>query len=85
LDLIVGWSGLPDSLETHGQSAVRDSTELHDCADLTDLTDLELMKAESLGWLQLDVGAYLHISDEIAIEVVITGVPQAGSAVLLLV
>jgi hypothetical protein len=85
VDLIVGWSGPPDSRETHGQSAVRGSTERHDCADLTDLTDLELMKAESLGWLQLDAGAYLHISDESAIEVVITGVPQAGSAVLLLV
>jgi len=45
---------------------------------------LESLKAESLGWLPLDAGAYLHISDDSAAEVVITGVPQAGSAVLLL-
>ena len=81
MDLIVGWSERPDSRETLGRLEVRDSAELD---DLVDLADLEGVKAESLGWLPLDAGAYLHISDESAIEVVITGVPQAGAAVLLL-
>jgi hypothetical protein len=79
VDLIVGWSELPDSRETLCRLEVRDSNELDD------LAQIELMKAESLGWLPLDAGAYLHISDESAVEVVITGVPQAGAAVLLLV
>ena len=79
MDLIVGWSELPDSREMLCRLEVRDSNELDD------LAQIELMKAESLGWLPLDAGAYLHISDESAVEVVITGVPQAGAAVLLLV
>jgi hypothetical protein len=79
VELIVGWSERPDSRATLGRLEVRDSTELDD------LAERELMNSESLGWLPLDSGAYLHISDESAVEVVITGVPQAGSAVLLLV
>ena len=82
MELIVGWSERPDSRETLGRLEVRGSAELD---DLVDLADLEGVKAESLGWLPLDSDAYLHISDESAVEVVITGVPQAGSAVLLLV
>jgi hypothetical protein len=82
VELIVGWSERPDSRATLGRLEVRGSAELD---DLVDLADLEGVKAESLGWLPLDSGAYLHISDESAVEVVITGVPQAGSAVLLLV
>jgi hypothetical protein len=79
VDLIVGWSERPDSRETLCRLEVRD------CTELDDLAELELLKAESLGWLPLDSGAYLHISDESAVEVLITGVPQAGAAVLLLV
>jgi len=75
LDLIIGLSERPDSLESSDRSEVSESVQLADLASL---------KSESLGWLPLDAGAYLHISDENAAEVVITGVPQAGAAVLLL-
>jgi hypothetical protein len=46
--------------------------------------ELVEIEAESLGWLPLEPGAYLHISDENATEVLVVGVPQAGDAVLLL-
>ena len=45
---------------------------------------LEEIDAESLGWIPLEPGAYLHVSDPNATEIVIVGVPQAGAAVLLL-
>ena len=45
--------------------------------------ELALLEAESLGWLPLEPGAYLHVSDENATEVLVVGVPQAGAAVLL--
>ena len=45
--------------------------------------ELALLEAESLGWLPLEPGAYLHVSDETATEVLVVGVPQAGAAVLL--
>jgi hypothetical protein len=45
---------------------------------------LEEIEAESLGWIPLEPGAYLHVSDPNATEIVIVGVPQAGAAVLLL-
>ena len=41
------------------------------------------LHAESLGWQPLEQGAYLHVSDETATEVLVVGVPQAGAAVLL--
>ena len=45
---------------------------------------LDEIEAESIGWLPLEPGAYLHVSDPNATEIVIVGVPQAGAAVLLL-
>jgi hypothetical protein len=75
VDLIIGLSERPGSHESPDQSESSISAE-H--------ADLESLKAESIGWLPLDACAYLHISDDSASEVVITGVPQAGSAVLLL-
>jgi hypothetical protein len=45
---------------------------------------LDEIEAESIGWLMLEPGAYLHVSDPEATEIVIVGVPQAGAAVLLL-
>ena len=45
---------------------------------------LEEIEAESLGWIPLEPGAYLHVSDPDATEIVIVGVPQGGAAVLLL-
>ena len=45
--------------------------------------ELAEIEAESLGWLPLEPGAYLHVSDETATEVLVVGMPQAGEAVLL--
>ena len=48
-------------------------------AETTELTAIE---AESIGWLPLGDGAYLHVGDPDEEEVVITvtGVPEAGMA-----
>jgi hypothetical protein len=45
---------------------------------------LDEVEVESIGWIPLEPGAYLHVSDSDATEIVIVGVPQAGAAVLLL-
>ena len=45
--------------------------------------ELAQIQAESIGWIPLEEGAYLHVSDENATEVLVVGVPQAGAAVLL--
>jgi hypothetical protein len=45
-------------------------------------TELAQIQAESIGWIPLDEGVYLHVSDENATEVLVVGVPQAGVAVL---
>ena len=45
---------------------------------------LDEIEAESIGWIPLEPGAYLHVSDPDATEILIVGVPQAGAAVLLL-
>lgn len=37
----------------------------------------------SIGWQPLEPGAYLHVSDDQATEVLVVGIPQAGAAVLL--
>ena len=76
MDLIVGSSSIPVS---------PDSNNAGNQSEHALRADLESFRAESLGWLPLDLGAYLHIGDERAVEVVITGAPQAGPAVLLLV
>ena len=47
--------------------------------------ELAQIQAESIGWIPLDEGVYLHVCDENATEVVVVGVPQAGAAVLLVV
>ena len=47
--------------------------------------DLHEIAAESIGWIPLDEGVYLHVSDENATEVLVVGLPQAGAAVLLVV
>lgn len=44
--------------------------------------ELAEIEAESIGWTPLEQGAYLHVSDENATEVLIVGIPQAGDAVL---
>ena len=45
--------------------------------------ELAEIEAESIGWIPLEQGAYLHVEDENATEVLIVGIPQAGDAVLL--
>jgi hypothetical protein len=38
--------------------------------------ELAEIQAESLGWIPLESGAYLHVSDENATEVLVVGLPQ---------
>ncbi|WP_158238092.1 hypothetical protein [Limnohabitans sp. 15K] len=45
--------------------------------------ELAEIHAESIGWIPLEEGVYLHVSDENSTEVLVVGVPQAGAAVLL--
>ena len=54
--------------------------ELNPLADLKQ--ELAEIEAESIGWTPLEQGAYLHVSDENATEVLVVGIPQAGDAVL---
>lgn len=45
--------------------------------------ELAQIKAEYIGWVPLGEGAYLHVDDESANEVLVVGVAQVGDAVLL--
>jgi hypothetical protein len=45
--------------------------------------ELAQIQAESIGWIPLEDGVYMHFSDEDAIEVLVVGVPQVGDAVIL--
>ena len=47
------------------------------------LCELSEIEAESIGWQPLEPGAYLHVEDDQATEVLVVGMPQAGAAVLL--
>lgn len=47
--------------------------------------ELATIALESLGWTPLEPGAYLHVQDPQATEIVVVGTPQAGAAVLWLV
>ena len=50
--------------------------------------ELQDIAGESIGWIPLERGAYLHVGDADATVVVVTGVPDVESAdmtVLLLV
>jgi hypothetical protein len=44
---------------------------------------LAQIQAESISWIPLEEGLYLHVIDENLTEVLVVGVPQAGAAVLL--
>ena len=50
-------------------------------ADL--LRELAEIEIESIGWTPLEPGAYLHVSDANATEVLVVGMPQPGATVLL--
>jgi len=45
--------------------------------------ELAEIEAESMGWIPLAPGVYLHVSNANATEVLVVGVPEAGAAVLL--
>jgi len=47
--------------------------------------ELQEIAAESIGWIPLKEGVYLHVSDENATEVLVVGLAQAGAALLLLI
>lgn len=47
------------------------------------LRELAEIEAEPIGWIPLEPGAYLHVEDDQATEVLVVGIPQAGAAVLL--
>ena len=47
--------------------------------------ELAQIQAESIGWIPLEEGVYLHVSDENATEVLVVGLAQAGAAVLLVI
>ena len=51
--------------------------------DANFLRELAEIEVESIGWIPLEEGAYLHVSDLNVIEVLVVGVPQVGNAVLL--
>jgi hypothetical protein len=40
-------------------------------------TELAQIQAESIGWIPLESGAYLHVSDENATEVLVVGLASA--------
>ena len=48
-----------------------------------ELADLVAIEAESIGWLPLGDGAYLHVGDPQALVITVVGVPRDGDAVLL--
>lgn len=45
-----------------------------------ELADLAAIEAESIGWLPLADGAYLHVGDPDALVIDVVGVPDAGMA-----
>ena len=46
------------------------------------LAELDAIEAESIGWLPLGEGAYLHLGkpEEEAVVITVVGVPEAGMA-----
>ena len=45
-----------------------------------ELQELAAIEAESIGWLPLGEGAYLHVGDPDALVIDVVGVPDAGMA-----
>lgn len=45
-----------------------------------ELQELAAIEAESIGWLPLGEGAYLHVGDPEALVIEVVGVPDAGMA-----
>ena len=55
----------------------------HESIELDFWRELAAIEAESIGWQPLESGAYLHVEEDQATEVLVVGIPQAGAAVLL--
>ena len=70
----------PEALTIHG--AAHASTAFIEADFWAELAHIE---AESIGWLPLGEGAYLHVDDDNATQVLVVGVAQAGDAVLLVI
>ena len=68
----------PEALTIHG--AAHASTSSIEADFWAELAHIE---AESIGWLPLGEGAYLHVADDNATQVLVVGVAQMGEAVLL--
>ena len=43
-------------------------------------SELAAIEAESIGWLPLGDGAYLHVGDPEALVITVVGVPEVGMA-----
>jgi len=47
--------------------------------------ELAQINADSIGWIPLEEGVYLYVSDENATKVLVVGVPQAGAVLSLVI
>lgn len=45
-----------------------------------ELAEHAVIQAESIGWLPLGEGAYLHVGDPDTLVIEVVGVPEAGMA-----
>ena len=45
-----------------------------------EMAELAAIEAESIGWLPLGDGAYLHVGDPEALVITVLGVPEVGMA-----
>ena len=68
---------IPKMPSIHGAAHSTASIEAEFWAELAQI------KAESIGCIPLGAGAYLHVDDEKATQVLVVGVAQAGDPVLL--
>jgi hypothetical protein len=50
---------------------------MHSTIEADFLLELAAIQAESIGWTPLESGAYLHVSDETATEVLVVGLALA--------
>ena len=46
------------------------------------LRELAEIEAESMGWLPLEAGVYLHVGDPDAPVITVVGVPEVGMAAM---
>ena len=56
------------------------SALLRSAVELDEAAFLAEVQAESIGWLPLGNGAYLHVGDPEALVITVVGVPRDGDA-----